>query len=130
MAWPGVPSGNLPSLPSLSSGSQPIDMKMFELTEQIRSMQIVQAEQSRRLDEQSYRLHQLEMKDLQTNRLESQRYLWGPGAVGTTPSKPLTGLGFEVFSPVKEKHRELEHQIATEEISIANINGSAKLKPR
>jgi len=78
---------------------------MYELTEHLRSMQIVQAEQSRRLDEQSYRIHQLEMKDFQTNRLESQRYLWGPGAVGssstttaTTTVKPLTGLGFEVFS--------------------------------
>jgi len=80
---------------------------MYELTEHLRSMQIVQAEQSRRLDEQSYRIHQLEMKDFQTNRLESQRYLWGPGAVGSTPAvKPLTGLGFEIFSTGKEKRKE------------------------
>jgi hypothetical protein len=84
-----------------------MDMKMYELTEQLRSMQIVQAEQSRRLDEQSYRLRQLEMKDLQTNRLESQRYLWGPGAVGNAPSKTLSGLGYEVFPPTKEKENEV-----------------------
>ena len=95
------------------STSQPMDMKMYELTEHLRSMQIVQAEQSRRLDEQSYRIHQLEMKDFQTNRLESQRYLWGPGAVGSTP--PLTGLGFEVFSTGKEKvmeSRDVQEEIA------------------
>src|SRR5277367_4575147 len=109
MAWPGLPSSSLPPPPSIST-SQPMDMKMYELTEHLRSMQIVQAEQSRRLDEQSYRIHQLEMKDFQTNRLESQRYLWGPGAVGSsntsTTVKPLTGLGFEVFSGGKDKTTE------------------------
>jgi hypothetical protein len=80
-------------------------MKMYEMMETVRSMQIVQAEQSRRLDEQSLRLHQLEVKDTQNNRFESQRYLWGPGAVGSPPSRGLQGLGFEVFSPPKEKER-------------------------
>ena len=99
------------------STSQPMDMKMYELTEHLRSMQIVQAEQSRRLDEQSYRIHQLEMKDFQTSRLESQRYLWGPGAVGSTPPvKSLTGLGFEVFSTGKEKVMETRN--VQEEITV------------
>jgi hypothetical protein len=91
-------------------------MKMYELTEHLRSMQIVQAEQSRRLDEQSWRLHQLEMKELQTNRFESQRYLWGPGAVGSSqsqtqaPTKGLTGLGFEVFSSTAKEKEKDEHK--------------------
>jgi hypothetical protein len=86
-------------------------MKLYELTEHLRSLQIVQAEQSRRLDEQASRIHQLEMKDLQSNRFESQRYLWG--AVGTNAaagapagSKALSGLGFDVFSPVQNGVRE------------------------
>jgi len=86
-------------------------MKLFELTEHLRSMQIVQAEQSRRLDEQASRLHQLEMKDLQSNRFESQRHLWG--AVGTSTSlgpasgrNVLAGLGFDVFSPVRGEVKE------------------------
>jgi hypothetical protein len=77
------------------------------MMEHMRSMQVVQAEQSRRLDEQSYRIQQMEMKDLQTSRFESQRYLWGPGAVGSAPSRGLAGLGFEVFSPGKQKTVEL-----------------------
>ena len=115
MAWQGLPSTTTFSSSSVSSTQ---DMKMYELTEHLRSMQIVQAEQSRRLDEQSWRLHQLEMKELQTNRFESQRYLWGPGAVGSSQSqtqaatKGLTGLGFEVFSsPAKEKEIN-EHQLS------------------
>ena len=114
MAWQSLPSTT--TLPS-STASSTQDMKMYELTEHLRSMQIVQAEQSRRLDEQSWRLHQLEMKDLQTNRFESQRYLWGLGAVGTSqiqtqPStKGLTGLGFEVFSPVAKEKEMDEHQL-------------------
>jgi len=86
-------------------------MKLYELTEHLRSLQIVQAEQSRRLDEQASRIHQLEMKDLQSNRFESQRYLWG--AVGTNSagappsgSKVLSGLGFDVFSPVQNEVKE------------------------
>jgi len=96
MAWTGVPSSSL-------TAPQSTDMRVYELTQQLRSMQIVQAEQARRLDEQSYRLHQLEMKEMQVQKLESQRYLWGPGAVGETSGRALTGLGFEVFSPNKEK---------------------------
>jgi len=99
MAWPGVPSGTLPP--------PPLDMRIYEVMEHMRSMQIVQAEQSRRLDEQSYRIQQLEMKDVQTSRFESQRYLWGPGAVGSAPSRGLPGLGCEVFSPGKKKTVEL-----------------------
>ena len=105
MAWPGIPSAS--TISGISSSSQ--DMKLYELSERLRSMQIVQAEQSRRLDEQSYRLYQLEMKDLQTNRIESQRCLWGAVGSGSgnnqTPplSKTLTGLAFEVFSPSKDK---------------------------
>jgi hypothetical protein len=95
----------LSSSSSLAS-SGATDMKLYELTEHLRSMQMVQAEQSRRLDEQASRIHQLEMKDLQSNRFESQRYLWG--AVGTagpassmsSGSKLLSGLGFDAFSPV------------------------------
>jgi hypothetical protein len=95
-----------------------MDMKMYEMTEHVRSMQIVQAEQSRRLDEQSYRIQQLEMKDAQTSRLETQRYLWGPGAVGSTTSRGLPGLGFEVFpsgkgtgeEKVQEKRKEEEKE--------------------
>src|ERR1700737_3369300 len=98
MAWPGVPSGTLPP--------PPLDKKTYEIMEHLRSMQNVQAEQSRRLDEQAYRLHQLEIKDIQSNRFENQRYLWGPGAVGSLPSKGLPGLGFEVFSPFEEKEKE------------------------
>jgi hypothetical protein len=79
-----------------------MDMKMYEMMEHVRSMQIVQAEQSRRLDEQSYRIQQLEIKDMQSSRLENQRYLWGPGAVGSTSSRSLPGLGFEIFPSVKE----------------------------
>src|SRR6266496_3681905 len=120
MAWQGLPSSiTLPS--STVSATQ--DMKMYELTEHLRSMQIVQAEQSRRLDEQSWRLHQLEMKELQTNRFESQRYLWGPGAVGSqsqsqtsATTKGLTGLGFEVFSPTV-KDKEIDQQ------QLPNLNG-------
>jgi hypothetical protein len=56
------------------------------------------------------------MKEFQTSRLESQRYLWGPGAVGSTPAvKPLTGLGFEVFSTGKEKvmeSRDVQDELA------------------
>src|SRR5271155_1097488 len=122
MAWPGLPSQHtLPILSSLSSLStppagQPMDMKLYELTEHLRSMQLVQAEQSRRLDEQSYRLHQLEMKEVQTNRLENQRYLWGLGAVGSSApaSKGLPGLGFDVFSSVaKEKEGEQHVKLET-----------------
>ena len=112
MAWPVMPSGNLPSL-----SSSTMDMKMYEMTEHFRSLQIVQAEQSRRLDEQSYRLHQLEMKDIQTNRFESQRYLWGPGAVGdNTRSKPLSGLGFEVFPHAVKEKQNAEGQVNAEEL--------------
>ena len=114
MAWPGVPS-------PMSTSHQPMDMKMYELTEHLRSLQIVQAEQSRRLDEQSYRIRQLEMKDFQTNRFESQRYLWGPGAVGSAhTAKPLTGLGFQVFSDAgKEKEKPMENLDLREETAIA-----------
>jgi phosphoglycerate dehydrogenase-like enzyme len=124
MAWPGVPSANLPSSSSLATTSPSMDMKMYEVMEHLRSMQNVQAEQSRRLDEQSYRLHQLEMKDMSSHRLENQRYLWGPGAVGSTPSKALSGLGFEVFSPVKEKEKEKEMEVpvTVEEISTNGIS--------
>jgi hypothetical protein len=92
-----------------------MDMKIFEVMEHLRSMQNVQAEQSRRLDEQSYRLHQLEMKDLKTSQLESQRYLWGPGAVGSAPPKGLTGLGFEVFSQTRDKEKDLPLSPRTDE---------------
>lgn len=126
MAWPGLPP---PNLPSSSSSSSKMDMKMYEMTEHLRSIQIVQAEQSRRLDEQSYRLHQLEMKELQTNRFESQRYLWAPGAVGDcnnhnpSSSKTLSGLGFEVFSPsVKEKQSEEGLSIKKEEITTNGMS--------
>src|SRR5208282_1684015 len=126
MAWPGLPP---PNLPSSSSSSSTMDMKMYEMTEHLRSIQIVQAEQSRRLDEQSYRLHQLEMKELQTNRFESQRYLWGPGAVGYNnnhnppSSKTLSGLGFEIFSPtVKEKQSEEGLTIKKEEITTNGMS--------
>lgn len=51
------------------------------------------------------------MKDLQSNRYESQRYLWG--AVGTNAgpappagSKGLSGLGFDVFSPAQNEVKE------------------------
>ena len=117
MAWPGIPSN--PILPTPSS----MEMKMYELTEHVRSMQIVQAEQSRRLDEQSYRLHQLEMKDLLTNRFENQRYLWGPGAVGDNgpSSKTLTGLGFEVFSGAGRENRHEEKRIEMEQSSTNGI---------
>src|SRR5579862_2384541 len=81
---------------------QSTDMRLYELTQQLRAMQLVQAEQSRRLDEQGYRIHQLEMKDLAGQKLETQRYIWGPGIVGES-SRGLSGLGFEVFSPSKEK---------------------------
>jgi hypothetical protein len=126
MAWPGLHPPRLPP----SSSSSTMDMKMYEMTEHLRSIQIVQAEQSRRLDEQSYRLHQLEMKELQTNRFESQRYLWGPGAVGDNnnnhnppSSKTLSGLGFEVFSPsVKEKQSEEGLSIKKEEITTNGIS--------
>lgn len=119
MAWQGLPSTT--TLP-LSTVPSTQDMKMYELTEHLRSMQIVQAEQSRRLDEQSWRLHQLEMKELQTNRLESQRYLWGHGAVGTSqsqmqaPTKGLAGLGFEVFPPTA-KEKEMD------ELQLPHLNG-------
>jgi hypothetical protein len=126
MAWPGVPS----SSPFIQS--QIMDMKMYEMTEHVRSMQIVQAEQSRRLDEQSYRIQQLEMKDAQTSRFENQRYLWGPGAVGSTTSRGLPGLGFEVFPSVKgmreenvqekrnEKEKEKESPCPFEERACSN----------
>jgi len=126
MAWPGLPTqhtlpGLSSSIPSLSNplAGHSADMKMYELTEHLRSMQLVQAEQSRRLDEQSYRLHQLEMKEAQTNRLENQRYLWGLGAVGSSApvSKGLPGLGFDVFSSV-EKEKEGEQNLKLETTSV------------
>ena len=89
---------------------------MYELMEHIRSIQIVQAEQSRRLDEQAYRIRQLEMKELQASRFESQRYLWGPGAVGSTPTN---GLGFDAFASTR-KAKECENQVTTQESNIAN----------
>lgn len=117
MAWPGVPS----SSPFIQS--QIMDMKMYEMTEHVRSMQIVQAEQSRRLDEQAYRIQQLELKDSQTSRFENQRYLWGPGAVGSTSSRSLPGLGFEVFPPIKgmtkEKVQEKEKEEKGEETEFS-----------
>jgi hypothetical protein len=112
-AWP----------PSALAPSSSTDMKLYELTEHLRSMQIVQAEQSRRLDEQASRIHQLEMKDLQSNRFESQRYLWG--AVGTNTgagvappagSKVLSGLGFDVFSPVQN---EVKAKASSETLHLA-----------
>jgi hypothetical protein len=92
-----------------------MDMKMYEMMEHVRSMQIVQAEQSRRLDEQSYRIQQLEIKDTQSSRFENQRYLWGPGAVGSTSSRSLPGLGFEIFPSVKETVMEKEQGKRREE---------------
>lgn len=125
MAWTGVPSSSLTS-------PQSTDMRVYELTQQLRSMQIVQAEQARRLDEQSYRLHQLEMKEMQVQKLESQRYLWGPGAVGETSGRALTGLGFEVFSPNKEKE---EMRLVPEEKVVVKgmdifLDGVADVRPR
>jgi hypothetical protein len=92
-----------------------MDMKMYEMMEHVRSMQIVQAEQSRRLDEQSYRIQQLEVKDMQSSRFENQRYLWGPGAVGSTSSRSLPGLGFEIFPSVKETVMEKVQEKGREE---------------
>src|SRR5271163_4337995 len=111
-AWPA---------PALAPSSS-TDMKLYEMTEHLRSMQNVQAEQSRRLDEQASRIHQLEMKDLQSNRFESQRYLWG--AVGTNAgagaplagSKVLSGLGFDVFSPVQN---EVQEKASSETLHLA-----------
>ena len=85
---------------------------MFEVMEHLRLMQNIQAEQSRRLDEQSYRLHQLEMKDLQSCRLENQRYLWeGSSATGGAQSGGgFSGLGFEVITPATQKQKEKDSQ--------------------
>jgi hypothetical protein len=128
-----------------------MDMKMYEMMEHLRTVQIVQAEQSRRLDDQAYRLNQLEMTNnsnsyAQANRFESQRYLWGPGAIGGsiggslagTPAigtgmglgmglgtagsssrglAGLPGLGFEVFTP--SSPRKEKHQGTETEIQIA-----------
>src|SRR5256885_14762605 len=132
MAWPGIPNPASIGAGSLSPPTGAMDMKMYEMMEHLRTVQIVQAEQSRRLDDQAYRLHQLEARENNNNaqinreRLESQRYLWGPGAVGSVLGTPgtlgtptigmgiglgggtngasgrglsgLPGLGFEVFA--------------------------------
>ena len=129
MAWPGIPNTASIAAGPLSPATVSMDMKMYEMIEHLRTVQIVQAEQSRRLDDQAYRLHQLEARENNINareRLESQRYLWGPGAVGSVLGRPgtlgtpairmgiglgggtngasgrglngLPGLGFEVFA--------------------------------
>jgi len=166
MAWPTVPlSRSIPSSSTTahSAPSPPsMDMKMYEMMEHLRTVQIVQAEQSRRLDDQAFRLSQLEMNQggrfgngdgrsqaaLQggLGRLESQRYLWGPGAIGSASGTPgggakmglgmdmgmertrgggLPGLGFEVFSSSpsmvsKEKNekrqRDMDIQLAPDEL--------------
>jgi hypothetical protein len=63
------------------------------------------------------------MKDLLTNRFESQRYLWGPGAVGDNgpSSKTLTGLGFEVFSAAGKDNKHEERRIEIEQSSTNGI---------
>jgi len=94
------------SWPSLLTQGQSTDMRLYELSQQLRSMQLIQAEQSRRLDEQGYRIHQLEMKDLAGQQLESQRHIWGVGNIGdpSCGARGLNGLGFDVFSPsIKDK---------------------------
>lgn len=105
MAWPGIPNTTSIAAGPLSPPTPSMDMKMYEMMEHLRTVQIVQAEQSRRLDDQAYRLHQLEARDnnntaqINRERLESQRYLWGPGAVGSilgttgTLGTPAIGMG-------------------------------------
>lgn len=89
MAWPGLPLSTATPRESHSGLSPPsMDMKMYEMMEHLRTVQIVQQEQSRRLDDQAYRLSQLERESSvrdsmgQASRLESQRYLWAPGPIG------------------------------------------------
>jgi hypothetical protein len=115
------------SWPSILPQGQAADMRLYEVSQQLRSMQLVQAEQSRRLDEQGYRIHQLEMKDLAGQKLETQRYIWGPGNVGDpSGSRGLNGLGFEVFpSPSKERQVKLERSEKTSVKSMFLENRNA-----